>query len=152
MYLLPQKIYISLSPLADEAGGPPIADEDKDLDPNQTFIQDNPLYDLIASSSGLTPTLNLNATPTILPVQAGINLEIWAANQALVLLLLPALQTLTPPPPPQPCPLKEADIQALMKFSGEETLKLQDFLYECSLVFNVCGKSKASVSKYLSLH
>jgi len=51
--------------------------------------------------------------------------------------LIPMLQTLTSQnqaPPPRP--LKEMDAQAPVKFLGDETSKLQDFLFECGLVFD----------------
>jgi len=71
------------------------------------------------------------------PALASMDPTIWANNQALIMSLIPTLQTLTSQnqaPPPRPP--KEMDAQALVKFSGDETSKLQDFLFECGLVFN----------------
>jgi len=71
------------------------------------------------------------------PALAGMDPTIWANNQALIMSLIPMLQTLTSQNqalPPRP--LKEMDAQALVKFSGDKTSKLQDFFFECGLVFN----------------
>jgi hypothetical protein len=83
-------------------------------------------------------------TPTpavIAPIPPGMDPTIWANNQAFILLLLLHLQSLVPQPPPLPPPPppphpKEANTQALTKFSSDEPVKLQDFLYECGLVFD----------------
>jgi len=51
--------------------------------------------------------------------------------------LIPTLQTITSQnqaPPPRP--LKEADAQALVKFSRDKTSKLQDFHFKCGLIFD----------------
>jgi hypothetical protein len=68
----------------------------------------------------------------------GIDLIMWANNQALILsllLALPALQQSAPAPAlPQP---KEGDTKALTTFSGEDHMKLCDFLFECNLIFNM---------------
>ena len=50
--------------------------------------------------------------------------------------LLPTLQSLTLQNQPPPRPPKEGDTQAPVKFSGDKNSKLQDFLFECGLVFD----------------
>ena len=74
-------------------------------------------------------------TPVIPPAPAGIDLAVWANNQALILSLLPALQALYRPPA-QLLPPKEGDVKALTSFSGEDHTKLCDFLFKCGLIFN----------------
>jgi len=71
------------------------------------------------------------------PAPAGMDPTIWANNQALIMSLIPTLQSITSQnqaPPPRPP--KEMDAQAPVKFSGDETSKLRDFLFECGLVFD----------------
>jgi len=70
------------------------------------------------------------------PAPAGMDPTIWANNQALIMSLLPTLQALTLQNHPPPRPPKEGDAQAPVKFSGDENSKLQDFLFECGLVFD----------------
>src|SRR5258706_2082962 len=100
--------------------------------------------------------------PFILPPPpAGIDANLWAHNQvfmvALIPMLIPLLQALQPPPAPvyilppapvyilPPAPVyvlppplpKEGDSKALTIFNGTDHTKLQDFLFECNLVFAV---------------
>jgi len=144
---------------------PLLQEEAEDNHPLQELLRDPPphansLFSHITSNPG-TPSRNLastsNLTPTVLatnplanqasnpaqnplampPAPAGMDLTIWANNQALIMSLIPTLQTLTSQnqaPPPRPP--KEMDAQAPVKFLGDETSKLQDFLFECGLVFD----------------
>jgi len=149
----------------EEEEPPLIQEEEEDHHPLQELLRDPPphanrLFSHIASNPG-TPSWNLastsNTTPTVpatnppanrapnltqnppaMPLApAGMDPTIWANNQALIMSLIPMLQSITSQnqaPPPRP--LKEMDAQALVKFLGDETSKLQDFLFECGLVFN----------------
>ena len=80
--------------------------------------------------------------PVFTPAPTGLDPVLWANNQALVLSLLPALHAIqqapathyAPPYAPQP---KEGDAKAPTAFSGEDHTKLHDFVFECSLIFNV---------------
>ena len=78
--------------------------------------------------------------PTLPPAPAGIDPVLWAHNQVLILSLLPILQVLHPTPTPAPAPTqllpKEGDTKAPTTFSGDDPTKLQDFLFECGLIFN----------------
>jgi len=81
--------------------------------------------------------VNLAPNPLVIPpAPAGMDPVIWANNQALILSLLPTLQTLTMQNQPPPPPPKEGDAPALVKFSGDKHSKLRDFLFECGLVFD----------------
>ena len=73
----------------------------------------------------------------------GIDLAVWANNQALILSLLPALQALYRPPA-QLLPPKEGDVKALTSFSGEDHTKLCNFLFECSLIFDTKPRTFAT--------
>ena len=119
----------------------------------------NHLFSHIASNPG-TPSQNpastSNPTPTIpttnppanpapnpaqnplamAPVPTGMDLTIWANNQALIMSLIPMLQMLTSQNQAPPRPPKEADVQALVKFLGDENSKLWDFLFKYGLVFD----------------
>jgi hypothetical protein len=133
---------------------PPVDQETLQDDPTK-LEQENFLNDddnrLQCKTPPHIPTPRDSATPApiivtpapavIAPVPPGMDPMIWANNQAFILSLLPHLQSLVPQPPPLPPPPppphpKEADAQALTKFSGNEPAKLQDFLYECGLVFD----------------
>jgi hypothetical protein len=77
----------------------------------------------------------------------GINPIMWANNQALILSLLPALQALqqpAPAPAPAPPQPKEGDAKAPTTFSGEDHMKLLDFLFECNLIFNMKHRTYAT--------
>jgi hypothetical protein len=70
----------------------------------------------------------------------GIDPIMWANNQALILSLLLALQALqqsAPTPAPAPPQPKEGNAKALTTFSGEDHMKLRNFLFECNLIFNM---------------
>jgi len=103
-------------------------------------INPNPIVNPIANPV-INPVINpasilaLNP-PAIPPAPTGINPAIWVHNQALIMSLLPTLCMLTMQNQPPPVPPKEGDAQALVKFSGDENSKLQDFLFECGLVFD----------------
>jgi len=91
----------------------------------------------LASTSNLTPTIpatnppanrapNPAQNPPAMPLAlAGMDPTIWANNQALIMSLIPTLQTLMSQNQAPPLrPPKEMDVQALVKFSGDETSKL----------------------------
>jgi len=150
----------------EEGDEPPlIQEEEEDHHLLQELLHDPPphancLFSHITSTPG-TPSRNLastsNTTPAILatnrpanwapnpaqnplamlPVPAGMDPTIWANNQALIMSLIPMLQSIMLQNQAQPAkPPKEMDVQALVKFSRDETSKLQDFLFECGLVFD----------------
>jgi len=142
-----------------------LREEAEDNHPLQELLRDPPphansLFSHIASNPG-TPSRNLastsNPTPTVpatnppanrasnpaqnppaMPLApAGMDPTIWANNQAPIMSLIPMLQTLTSQNQAPPLrPPKEMDAQAPVKFSGDKTSKLQDFLFECGLVFD----------------
>ena len=79
----------------------------------------------------------------IQPAPAGIDPNLWQANQALVLSLMPLLQQMATPAAPAPAApapptnRKEGDAKAPTAFSGEDHTKLRDFLFECGLIFDM---------------
>ena len=93
------------------------------------FTTSTPIASSSCTSAILRSTMSATATT---PAPASMDPVLWANNQALILALLPHLQSLMAAPAPHQ---KEADVQALTKFSGNKPAKLQDFLYECGLVF-----------------
>jgi len=149
----------------EEEEPPLLQEEEEDHHPLQELLCNPPphanhLFSHIASNPG-TPSWNLastsNTTPTVLatnplanqapnlaqnplampPALAGMDLTIWVNNQALIMSLIPTLQSImsqNQAPPPRPP--KEMDAQAPVKFSGDKTSKLWDFLFECGLVFD----------------
>jgi len=150
----------------EEEDEPPlIQEEEEDHHPLQELLCDPPphanhLFSHIASNPG-TPSRNLASTsnmtpaipatnppanrapnpaqnpPAMPPALAGMDPTIWANNQALIMSLIPMLQSITSQNQAQPTkPLKEMDVQALVKFSRDETSKLWDFLFECGLIFD----------------
>jgi len=80
----------------------------------------NPVFNL-AINPAINPVPNPLAMP---PAPAGIDPATWAHNQALIMSLLPTLQTLTLQNHPPPRPPKEGDAQAPVKFLGDQNSKL----------------------------
>jgi len=83
-----------------------------------------------------------NTAPTTMPpTPAGIDPAMWASNQAFVMSLIPVLQAIIQAPaavPPAPVSHpKEGDAKALTPFSGDDPTKLQEFLFKCSLIFDI---------------
>ena len=83
-----------------------------------------------------------NTAPAVMPpAPAGIDPAMWASNQALIMSLLPALQAIIQAPmavPPAPVSHpKEGNAKAPTPFSGDDPTKLREFLFKCSLIFDI---------------